>query len=134
MLLTDRQGIPIGVSIHSASPHEVTLIKPLLKQANTRLRSRFRLLYDKAADSQKLKWSLAALDIRLICPPIFRRNQKVRPMTKNEREHYQDRWKVERTFSWLKNFRRLNARWEYHSRNHLGFWQLGCLFTILKRF
>ncbi|MCA8990126.1 MAG: transposase, partial [Planctomycetaceae bacterium] len=60
------------------------------------------MLYDIAADSQKLKWSLAALDIRLICPPIFRRNQKVRTMTKNEREHYQDRWKVERTFSWLK--------------------------------
>jgi hypothetical protein len=50
MLLVDGRGTPLGVDIASASPAEVQLIEPLLKQRILRRRPK-RLIYDRAADS-----------------------------------------------------------------------------------
>jgi transposase len=36
------------------------------------------------------------------------------------------RWVVERTFSWLHQFRRLRIRWERDATLHLAFLSLGC--------
>ena len=45
---------------------------------------------------------------------------------------YCRRWKVERLFAWLHNFRRLVTRWEYHIENFLGFGHLACLHMLLR--
>jgi transposase len=37
------------------------------------------------------------------------------------------RWKVERLFAWMQNYRRLVTRWEYHIENFFGFVHLACL-------
>ncbi len=134
MLLTDAEGTPIGIMVTNASPHEVKLIETLLDHSELPLRSRTRLLYDCAADSQSLRESLKQRGIRLIHPFNKRRNQTAPKMTENAKQHYQGRWKVERTFAWLKNLRRLTTRWEHYSHLHQAFWQLGCMFTILKAF
>jgi transposase len=42
------------------------------------------------------------------------------------------RWKVERLFAWLHNFRRLVTRWEFHVENFLGFVQLACVIMLLR--
>jgi transposase len=42
------------------------------------------------------------------------------------------RWKVERFFASLNNFRRLVTRYERHSHNYLGFLELACA-VILTR-
>ena len=75
MVVADGQGVPLGVELASASPHEVTLIEPLLAQIAVprtgpgRPRSRFpRLIYDRAADSDPLRDRLAKRGIDLICP------------------------------------------------------------------
>ena len=49
MAITDKHGIPVGVSLGSASPHEVTLVDEILT-------SRYpdRLIGDKAYDSDTL--------------------------------------------------------------------------------
>jgi hypothetical protein len=64
-----------------------------------------------------------------------RQNLK-RPKTQDGRvlRRYRRRWKVERLFSWLYNFRRLSARWEYHADNFLGMLQLGCIVILLRYF
>jgi len=49
-----------------------------------------------------------------------------------ELRRYCRRWKVERLFAWLHNFRRLVSRWEYHEANFLGMLQLGCLVILLR--
>ena len=46
---------------------------------------------------------------------------------------YRRRWKVERLFAWLHNFRRLVNRWEYDVMNFFGFVQLGCIVILLRR-
>ena len=44
------------------------------------------------------------------------------------------RWKVERLFAWLHNFRRLVTRWEHHIENFLGFVHLACLHMLDQAF
>jgi transposase len=44
----------------------------------------------------------------------------------------EDRWKIERLFAWLKNFRRLTGRRERYVANFLGMVQLGCMLILLR--
>ena len=132
MLLVDGRGTPLGVDIASASPAEVKLIEPLLNKRTVRKRPQ-RLIYDKAADSDPLRKRLANRCIELICP---HRSSRKRPATQDGRplRRYKRRWKVERSISWLFNYRRLVVRYERHSLLFLGLLELACTFTILKRF
>ena len=82
-----------------------------------------RLIGDKAYDSDALDQELAhKYDIELIAPnrqPTSKSQdgRKLRP--------YRRRWKVERLFAWLHNFRRLVTRWEYHIESFLRNGSLG---------
>lgn len=132
MLLTDAEGTPLGVDVESASPHEVKLIERLLEKCRDKRRKRCRLLYDRAADSEPLRTRLKQRGVRLIAPYRRFKNRPAKKLSRWATKHYGIRWKVERTFAWLKYLRRLGMRWEYHAFLFEGFWQLGCVFTILK--
>jgi transposase len=129
MAVVDGNGLPVGVRIESASPHEVKLVESTLDAMAT-TGSPERIIGDKAYDSDALDARLEEeRGIQLIAPN--RRNRKKsqdgRPLRR-----YRRRWKVERLFAWLQNFRRLVTRWEYHSENFLGFVQLGCIVILLR--
>jgi transposase len=132
MVLVDGRGLPLAGEIASASPHEVTLIEPLLAARLLRKRSR-RLIYDGAADSDPLRARLRRRRIDLICP--HRRN-RTRPPTQDGRKlrRYRRRWKIERSIGWLQNFRRLVTRYEHYAHLFHGFVQLACLMIVLRRF
>jgi transposase len=74
---------------------------------------------------------LAAVGIELIAPHRANRKQ---PATQDGRplRRYRRRWKIERLFAWLQNFRRLLVRYEYHAENFLGFVHLGCMVILLR--
>jgi transposase len=42
------------------------------------------------------------------------------------------RWKVERLFAWLHNFRRLVTRWERHVDNFVGMLHFACARILLR--
>ena len=132
MLLVDGNGIPLTAMITSASHHEVTLIEKLIDGRITRRKPK-RLLYDLAADSDPLRSRLKARRIELICP--HRANRKRAP-TQDGRamRRYKRRYRVERTISWLFNFRRLVVRYEHKPELFLSFVQLASLITILRGF
>lgn len=132
--MTDREGVSLHATIHRASPHHVTLLEQLTTTTPLGLPRQKQLIYDKAADSNPLPGRLKRLGIRLIGPFIKRRNKPPRQLTQRDRSHYRNRWKIDRTFSWSNQLRYLTTREEYHSHLHLGFWQLGCLITILTTF
>jgi transposase len=78
-----------------------------------------RLIGDKAYGSDALDQKLAdECGIEMIAP-----NRRRRSKTQDGRKlrRYKRRWKVERLFAWMHNFRRLVTRWEYHIENFLGF-------------
>ena len=132
MVLADGEGLPLAADVHSASPAEVRLIEPLLARRVLRRRPK-RLIYDKAADCDALRVRLAKRGIDLISP--HRRN-RTRPKLQDGRKlrRYRRRWKIERSISWLFNFRRLVVRYEHHAHLFLGLVQLACLYTTLQRF
>ena len=132
MVLTDGHGLPLGIDTASASPHEVTLIEPLLENRVLRRKPQ-RLIYDAAADSDPLRERLWRRGIELICP---HRSNRTKPPTQDGRafRRYRRRWKVERSIGWLQNYRRLVTHYEYHADLFHGFVQLGCLIVVLGRF
>ena len=103
MAIADRSGLPLAAWIESASPHEVKLVEATLN-AMFIDEDPERLIGDKAYDSDKLDAELAE----------------------------RGRWRVERLFAWLHNFRRLVTRYEYHAINFLGFLWLGCIVILLR--
>lgn len=132
MAVTDAHGLPFAIDIRTAQRHEVKLVQSTLA-------ARFvadlpeRLIGDKAYDSDPLDAELAQLGIDMIAP--HRRNRK-KAKTQDGRKlrRYKRRWKVERFFSWLYNFRRLPVRYEYHAANFLTFAQLACIVILLRHF
>jgi transposase len=68
----------------------------------------------------------------MICP--HRRNRK-KPKTQGGRKlrRYKRRWKFERTFAWLSNYRRLVVRWERSLVVYQGFFHLACALIALSR-
>ena len=72
------------------------------------------MIGDKAYDSDKLDQKLKdEYGIEMIAP-----NRRNRGKTQDRRKlrRYKKRWKVERLFAWMHNFRRLVTRWESTSK------------------
>ena len=81
-----------------------------------------RLIGDKAYDSDKLDAKLQEdWSIEMIAPNRRRRSktQDGHPLRR-----YRRRWKIERLFAWLQNFRRLVVKYEFHAENFLAMAQL----------
>ena len=122
--------LPLAVSVQSASPAECQLVEEVL--AGSFLDELpARLIGDKAYDSHPLDAKLAEdYGIELIAPNRCGRKRRTQDGRKLRR--YRKRWKVERLFAWMHNFRRLVTRWEYHIENFLGFVHLACLHMLLR--
>ena len=132
MAMVDRSGLPLAIDLQDASPHESKLVEALLRRRFLRRavdRTRF-LVGDKAYDSDPLDARLAKKGITLIAPQ--RSNRKVFTQDLRQLRRYRRRWKVERFFAWLFNFRKLVTRYEYHASNFLGFLHLGCAMVLLR--
>jgi transposase len=128
----DRTGLPLAVRTERATPHEVTLVAATLED---RLVAALpaRLIGDRAYDSDPLDACLRELGSALIAP---HRHNRTKPPTQDGRSlrRSKRRWKVERLFAWLGNFRRLVVRYEYHAANYLGFVQLACIVILLRQY
>ena len=130
MVLANRSGIPLGVCVASASPHEATLVGSTLERSFLEGKLQ-RLVGNRVYASDLLDEQLRAEDIEMIAP--HRKNRK-KPKTQDGRKlrRYKRRCKVESLFEWLGNFRRLAVRYERRAENYLGLVQLGCVVILLR--
>jgi transposase len=137
MVVVDGSGIPLGSQLASASPAEVSLAESTLKkisvpQPRGRARNRpLRVIADRGYDSDPLRWRLLKRGILLITP---HRKSRKKPSFNDGRtlRRYRKRWKIERTFAWLGNFRRLLVRHDHHLRIYQAFFHLACLIITLR--
>jgi transposase len=131
MAFSDGSSVPLALHAESASPHEVSLVEATLASAFLKEKPE-RLIGDKAYDSDPLDESLQERGIEMIAP--HRKNRK-KKMTQDGRKlrRYKRRWKIERLFAWLQNFRRLVVRYEYKDQNFLGMAPLGCIVILLRK-
>lgn len=130
MGIADGHGLPLALRTESASPAEVKLVEATLDE---RLVADVpeRLIGDKAYDSDPLDQKLMEnYGIEMISPN--RQGRKVPSQDGRPLRRYFRRWKVERLFAWLFNFRRLVVRYEYHADNFRGFLHLGAAMILLR--
>lgn len=137
MVVVDGEGVPLACHLDSASRAEVDLLEPTLDAINVTRDAEApsqpeRLILDRGYDSDSLRGRLAARGIEMICP---HRKNRVKPKTQDGRKlrRYRRRWKVERTFAWLGNFRRLVVRYERHLRMYRAFFHVACLLITLRQ-
>ena len=132
MAVADGAGFPIALSVGSASPHEVRLVEETLEKRLVEEMPE-RLIGDRAYDSDPLDERLAARGVLLIAP--HKRNRK-KPKTQDGRvlRRYQRRWKVERLFAWLQNYRRILVRYDRFLENYLAFVHLACIVIFVKTY
>ncbi len=130
MAIADSAGLPLAAWTTSASPAEVKLVEETI-DASFFPWIYERLIGDKAYDSDGLDQRLwEERRIEMISPN--RRNRKVATQDGRPLRRYKRRWKVERLFAWLQNFRRLVTRYERHAENFQGFVHLGCMVILLR--
>src|SRR5687767_13151776 len=113
MAIVANSSLPIALSIESASPAEITLVE------NT-IRERYcqdvpeRIIGDKAYDSDPHDQYLRRrFGVELVAP--HKSNRKRKP-TQDGRtlRRYKRRWTIERFFSWLQSFRKVETRYEFY--------------------
>jgi transposase len=122
-VLTDAQGTPLVVQTTAANNHDVNTLLPavveLPKVTGKLGRPKWkpeRLYADKGFDDQALRDILNWYGIEPHIPKRGKQHQDT-----NETGLGQIRWLVERTISWLHQFRRLKTRWERTTRIHQVF-------------
>jgi transposase len=132
MAITDAGGVVLAVPAQSASPHEGTL-------AEKTLEDRFadelpqKLIGDRAYDSDPLDEQLDALGVQMIAP---HRNNRTRNKTQDGRKlgRYKRRWKTERFFAWLYDYRRCVVRYEYKENNFKTIVRVASMMIFLKSY
>jgi len=139
MIVTEAQGLPVGELLESATPHEKTLIEKTLQNVQIpdgsgNMRNPVeRLIYDRASDYDDLRDALREQGVDLIVPHRGNRKKSKR-QNGGKLRRFKKRWKVERTFAWLGNFRRLLVRHERLIEVYRAFFHIACLMIVLKRF
>jgi transposase len=115
----------------AANRHDVTQLLPLVEAIpplrGKRGRPRRRpdtLLADRGYDSEPHRQALRA---RGITPLVAKRN------TKHGSHLGSERWVVERTLSWLHQYRRLRIRYERRADIHEAFLSLACSLICLRQ-
>lgn len=131
MVIADGAGLPLAVAVASANPSEISLVEDTLKHRFLR-QLPTRIIGDRSYDSDALDTPLAKRGIEFIAP--HRSNRRHRTQDGRQLRRYCRRWKIERLFAWLQNFRRLVTRYERHVANFLAFVQLACVIVFARQF
>lgn len=129
-MLVDLQGTPLVAKVTKANEDDRKQLIPMVDavpavggKVGAPKRKPKYLLADRGYDSDPHRQQLRG---RQIEPVIARRN------TPHGSGLGKFRWVVERTISWLHQFRRLRSRWERQTKIHEAFLKLGCAMICFR--
>jgi transposase len=140
MVVVDGRGVPLGNSLHSASPSEIRLAEQTLAAIRVGRRHHagrprqkpLRVIADKGYDCDALRKRLRRRGIVLIAPLRLNR-RRTPPQDGRILRRYKRRWIVERTFAWLGNFRHLVVRYDRSLTIYRAFFHIACFMIVLRR-
>ena len=126
-LLTEGQGIPIGVGIAGANRHDMklgrtTLQRILIERPEPTTEHPQGLCLDKGSDSAEVR---AVLQEFGFTAHIRARGVETQAVARQAGQKAR-RWVVERSHSWLNRFRRLLGRWDKKAENYLALLHFAC--------
>jgi putative transposase len=122
-LRVDGLGDPQQVILTPGQVHDITQAPALMKDVDVEI-----TIADKGYDSEEFVKALESEEIEAVIPS--RKNRK--EPRDYDKHWYKMRNIVERTFNWLKRYRRIATRYEKTGHNFLGFFQLGCVMMLLR--
>jgi transposase len=122
-LRVDGLGDPQQVILTPGQVHDITQAPALMKEVDVEI-----TIADKGYDSETFAKALENKEIEVVIPS--RKNRK--EPRDYDKHWYKMRNIVERTFNWLKRYRRIATRYEKTGQNFLGFFQLGCVMMLLR--
>lgn len=132
-LLTDGQGVPIGVAVTGANVHDKHLVQetiesiPVKRPTPTQKKPQ-NMCQDKGYDYPDVRQLVAAYGYTAHIPA-----RGTDPSQQEKMPGYRARrWVVERTHSWFNRFRRLLIRWEKKAANYKAFIHLACAWVTLR--
>lgn len=132
IVMTEANGLPIPAFTTSAQVAEVNTIETLV-DSQVAGPAITKLAYDKAADADWLRDALAEREIEQVTPHR-RGRKKAKRQDGRTLNSYRERWKIERTISWLQSYRRILVRHEVYAHLFQGFLHLACLMLCINRF
>jgi transposase len=140
MVVVDGTGLPLGMRFYSASPSEVRLAEETLQtirvarrhQAGRPRQKPQRVIADKGYDSDGLRERLRRRGIALIEPHRSNRCHTP-PQDGRILRRYKRRWRVERTFAWLGNFRRPVVPYDHSLTIYRASVRIACFMIVLRR-
>ena len=126
-LLTDGQGIPIGLEIDGANRHDMRLVRATIEaivverpQASDEQPQGMCL--DKGYDYKAVREILEEFGFTA---HIRARGEEAQEL-KRDANTKARRWVVERSHSWMNRFRRILVRWDKKPENYLAFLHFAC--------
>ena len=112
-IIVDDIGIPIGITLDKSSVHDIKLTVPTLEEISIPIDTTQYIIADKGYVSTELKNKLAnKYKLELIVPRKKKKNTigKIRGRKPKNEYKLNNRFVVERTFSWFKHYTRLFRR------------------------
>lgn len=131
--------LPIAIDIGPGNEHEsrrlITLLKDIRIRGTRRPRNRPKQVY--ADNKYHTPLVMTYLGSRGIAARIKERvnikRKPGRPCIFDHEDYLRIRSSIERFFSWLKSFRRIQIRYDRLASTYLGFLQLGCAMILMRR-
>ena len=132
-MLTDGEGIPLGVVVSGANTHDMRLVEETLmsipvERPEPTARKKQHFCADRGYDYPDVRALIKAWGYTA---HIKARSEEIAE-GKTIPGYRCRRWVVERTHSWFNRFRRLLIRWEKKAENYLAFVHFACAWTTLR--
>jgi transposase len=132
-VVTDADGLPLGLELAAADVAETELLRPALNDVPVEVPPGTPVVADRGYDSDPLRDELEAAGYT---PVIPHRRNRVKPSRNDGRRlrRYRRRYRIERTNAWLHNYRGVAVRWSYYTYLYMGLVYLSFIHIALQRF
>jgi putative transposase len=132
-LLTEGQGVPVGLVVAGANRPDLKLVKETIKSIvvkrprPTKKRPQGMCL-DKGYDYAEVRDTLREFSFTA---HIRARGEEAQALKRHVGARAR-RWVVERTHSWMNRFRRVLIRWDKKGENYLAFLHFACALIAFR--
>lgn len=118
--------LPISVSISPGNHHEASKLIPMVEEMPIRRPKRIHA--DTNYDTPLVRYYLSRRHVRANIPSRSRK----RPRFFDREALRKTRYTVERFFSWIKEFRRIDTRYDRQASAFTGFIHIGCILILMR--
>ena len=132
-LLTEAEGIPVGLAVDGANRHDMKLVRATVDSLSVPRPEPSPehpqgMCLDKGYDFDEVRHTLEEFGFTA---HIRSRGEEAKAI-KREAGFKARRWVVERTHGWLNRFRRILVRWDKSPDNYIAFLHFACALIALR--